>query len=156
MGLTLTVNRNELELLRNGNDPKLSSILWNGILDQSVTEASHWAWGRPFFVQLPHCFSLQERPGSLKCWGIQLNLLQSWAGLLINLPHSLQLLVSEQSPGFYVFLAQGKRDLVYVVLKHLLLTALKNRKESRKNSWWFGREPPSSERGVSSEPVSAS
>lgn len=40
MDLTLTVNRIEFELLRNGNDPKLSSILWNGILDQSVTEAT--------------------------------------------------------------------------------------------------------------------
>lgn len=40
MDLTLTVSGIEFELLRNGNDPKLSSILWNGILDQSVTEAT--------------------------------------------------------------------------------------------------------------------
>lgn len=40
MDLTLTISGTECELLRNGNDPKLSSILWNGILDLSVTEAT--------------------------------------------------------------------------------------------------------------------
>lgn len=73
-----------------------------------------------------------------------------------SLSHSFQLLTSEQSPGLYVCLEQEKGVLGYGVLKHFAPTALKNRKESRKNSWWFGREPLSSERGVSSESVSQS
>ena len=97
---------------------------------------------------------LQREAGRSEC--NSRGLWQECVGLLINLLHSLQLLASEQSPGLFVHWKQRKRDLLCVVLKHLLQIPLKNRKESRKNSWWFGREPPSLERGVSSELVSHS
>lgn len=40
MDLTFTVSGIEFELLRNGNDPKLSSVPCNGTRDQSVTEVT--------------------------------------------------------------------------------------------------------------------
>lgn len=150
MNLMLTIKRIESELLRNGIDPKLSSVLWNGIVDQSCL--------KPLSISVASLCStaalFPSAKGGKKVWGW--GFWQEWVGLLINLPHSLQLLASEQSPGLFVRWEQRKRDLLYVILKHMLQTALKSRKESRKNSWCFGREPSSSERGVSSESVSQS
>ena len=151
MNLVLTIKRIESELLRNGNDPRLSSALWTGILDRS--------WLKPQGATVPSLCStaellLQREAGRSEC--NSRGLWQECVGLLINLLHSLQLLASEQSPGLFVHWKQRKTDLLCVVLKHLLQTALKNRKESTKNSWWLGREPPSLERSVSSELVSHS
>lgn len=46
----LTINRIEFELLRNGNDFKLSSILWSGILDPCVTEDTEYGRAFPWFA----------------------------------------------------------------------------------------------------------
>lgn len=54
MNLRLTINRIESELLKNVNDLKLSSVLWNGIFDQMLSKATEY-FQRLHFLQSPHC-----------------------------------------------------------------------------------------------------
>lgn len=100
---------------------------------------SHWALQCLRFVQLPHCFSLQERKEG---WSTaELSGRHRWIYSL-TFPILCNCLPQKRVQG-YVF---ATRASIYVSEALDSDCALKNRKESRKNSWWFGREPPSTKR----------
>ena len=79
---------------------------WNFI---SICDWTHRVSQSLHFVQLPSCFSPLERQEGVSAGECSPSMWQACVGLLISLPHSLQLLASEQSPPLDMFRTREKR-----------------------------------------------
>lgn len=79
---------------------------WNFI---PICDWTHRVSQSLHFVQLPSCFSPLERQEGVSAGECSPSMWQACVGLLISLPHSLQLLASEQSPPLDMFRTREKR-----------------------------------------------
>lgn len=128
MNLMLTTNRMECELLRNGNDPKFREMEF-----RPICAWSHWG-SQCLYSAASLFLSASEARGC------------EWGGNAAHLSgqHGVFSLLHNRWPQNrihgYICSEQGKRDLVYGVLKHLLPIALKKmeKKVASTASWWFG------------------
>lgn len=92
----------------------------------NFSRASDWSCSVSQCLPLFQCCTvcLCERKEGLSAARCSWALWQAREDLLINLPFSLQVLASEQRSGLYLCLEQGKREFIYMILKHLIQTVL--------------------------------